>query len=110
MRRLLTVLALFALAPLTSGCLTAVVANNTFGAIDQAVSQKLDKDCSTYYLVGGKSYCQDRLHADLRAPVYCTRTLGGVECYSETDPYAVTDSARVAAPRVLTSPPRPESR
>lgn len=104
MRGILTALAILAFIPLLSGCLAATVANNTVGAIDLSISQKLAKDCSTLYVLAGEPYCQERLAEDVRDPVYCFRTLGGVDCYSETDPYAVSESSRVAAPMALTAP------
>ncbi len=109
MRGIITALAILALIPFLSGCLVATVANNTVGAIDLSISQKLAKDCSTLYVLSGDPYCQDRLKVDARDPVYCYRTLGGVDCYSETDPYAVSETSRVAPPMVLTAPQQAET-
>ena len=73
----------------TTGCTTAAVA-----VLDEKVSQMMEQDCTTVNIMLGESYCKDKRNEIKQEPVYCYRTLGGVDCYAQKGPYK-TESPRV---------------
>ncbi len=107
LQRLATIAVLVGFAVAGSGCLIAnTIASQTVGSIDQVVSMKLEKDCSMAYLVEGTAYCRDRVVENGRPHVYCYRTLGGVDCYAERDPYNVQSHDRTRPTSPLAVPDR----
>ncbi|MBO6825076.1 MAG: hypothetical protein JJ879_02655 [Sneathiella sp.] len=90
MLRLITVGFLLSLTLFTTGCTTAAVA-----VIDEKISQMTDKECTSVNIMLGESYCQDKVRQIKQEPVYCYKTLGGVDCYAEKDPYEDGQSERV---------------
>ncbi|MEH6403088.1 MAG: hypothetical protein V7750_06930 [Sneathiella sp.] len=81
-----------------SGCTTAAVA-----VIDEKISQMTDQDCTTVNIMLGESYCRDKDRAIKQEQVYCYRSLGGVDCYREKNPYDTDKSPRVQPYTVLGS-------
>jgi hypothetical protein len=81
-----------------SGCTTAAIA-----VIDEKISQMTDQDCTTVNLMLGDSYCKDNKVRITQAPLYCYRTLGGVDCYGDKDPYAMAGTERAASTSELGS-------
>lgn len=65
--------------------------------IDHVVSNAVGEDCSLVQLEEKGTYCQEKITV-VRPPVYCTKTLAGVDCYDRPDPYGNGD-------RPLASPP-----
>ena len=88
--RTLRLIALFALASATGGCLetAATVVGVSVAAVpligrtlgDAIVSGISGKDCSLVRLDAGKSYCAPE-EAPPAKPVVCTRSLGIVDCW-----------------------------
>ncbi|OUR75290.1 hypothetical protein A9Q83_17830 [Alphaproteobacteria bacterium 46_93_T64] len=72
-----------------TGCTTAAVA-----VIDEKISQLTDKECTSVNIMFGEDYCREKKRVIKQDPVYCYRTLGGVDCYSKKEPYT-KPSARV---------------
>lgn len=68
-------------------------AADTVEAIDAEVSGIVEKDCRVAYLFRGRRYCRQPEEPEA-PPLYCFRTLGGVDCYAEEDPYGVGRSGR----------------
>ena len=69
----------------TTGCTTAAVA-----VLDEKVSQMMEKDCTTVNIMLGESYCKAKRNEIKQEPVYCYKTLGGIDCYAEKGPYKST--------------------
>jgi hypothetical protein len=111
MSRIITTLLLLAIAVGASSCVpatiaaTGIVAVGTVDTVDAVLSRKLDQDCAVINLLEGP-YCRSRTLPNPQAPVYCYRTLGGVDCHAQADPYAV-ERERVTAPRALAMPVQP---
>ena len=92
-----------ALAMLTAGCQTPVefglngLGLMTYmgtgkGLSDHVVSYVSGRDCSMRGLISDGRLCRE-LTPDLpqpeeKAPVFCYRTLGVAECYTQPDPFA----------------------
>lgn len=81
-----------------TGCTTAAVA-----VIDEKISQMTEKDCTTVNIMLGEDYCRDRDRSLRQEQVYCYRSLGGVDCYREKNPYDTDKSPRVQPAAVLGS-------
>lgn len=102
MWRLLSLVFLFTVAACTE---TAI------GAIDEKVSQWTDRECSTVFMMLGDNYCREkRVIGDRPGErIHCFRTLGGVDCYAEADPYGINGSGRARQSTRLTDPGAPPS-
>lgn len=100
MWRLLSLVFLFTVAACTE---TAI------GAIDEKISQWTDRECSTVFLMLGDNYCRDKLVIGDRPGenMHCFRTLGGVDCYAEEDPYGINASGRTRQATRLADPGAP---
>lgn len=100
MWRLLSLVFLFTVAACTE---TAI------GAIDEKISQWTDRECSTVFLMLGDDYCREKRVIGERPgeKIHCFRTLGGVDCYAEADPYGVNASGRTRQATRLTDPGAP---
>jgi len=83
MLRLLRTSFLFGSLFFLAGCTTAAIA-----VIDEKMSQLTEKDCTSVNIVFGDGYCKEKTRPINQEPVYCYRTLGGIDCYAEKDPYA----------------------
>ncbi len=73
-----------------SGCTSAAVA-----IIDEKISQMTEMDCTSVNVMFGESYCREKLKKLKQEEVYCYKTLGGVDCYREKNPYKTEQSKRV---------------
>ncbi|WP_169567322.1 hypothetical protein [Sneathiella limimaris] len=80
---------LFSVLLSTTGCTSAAVA-----VLDEKMSQMTDKECTSVNIMLGEDYCKPKRNEIKQEQVYCYRTLGGVDCYSEKSPYS-TPSPRV---------------
>jgi hypothetical protein len=75
-----------------SGCVPLIVAETTSitntkkSLVDHAVSSAVGEDCSMVNLSQIGQYCREQITVE-RPPVYCTKTLGGVDCHDKPDPY-----------------------
>lgn len=100
MWRLLSLVFLFTVAACTE---TAI------GAIDEKISQWTDRECSTVFVMLGDDYCREKHVAGDRPgeKIHCFRTLGGVDCYAEADPYGINGSGRTRQATRLTDPGAP---
>ena len=75
---------------LVSGCST-----DAFKAVDKKISGLFGESCSITNLSAGEDFCPSPKAAYVQAPVYCYKTLGGVNCYNEENPYVTERSERV---------------
>lgn len=73
----------------TTGCTTAAVA-----VIDEKISQMTEKECTSVNIMFGESYCKEKGEPIKQEPVYCYKTLGGIDCYAKEAPYS-NNSPRV---------------
>jgi len=81
-----SLLALFSV----TGCTGAAVA-----VIDEKISQMTEMQCTSVNVMFGEDYCKEKREAIKQEQVYCYRTLGGVDCYSQKNPYNTEQSERV---------------
>ncbi|WP_293948811.1 hypothetical protein [Sneathiella sp.] len=89
--RLWTVVLLLAFAISTGGC-----SSDMFKSADQKVAGAFGETCSFTHLSKGKEFCPEvEGEAVVQAPLYCYRSLGTVDCYSEPNPYLNERSPRV---------------
>lgn len=60
---------------------------------DHLASEATTEDCNIRHVANGKKYCQTVVDPKMQAlqqaekEPYCYRTLGGVACYDQPDPY-----------------------
>ena len=105
MRALLLILPLFLTACTGAEVLVGVTAGAIpiFGRtpVDMAVSTATGLDCSIVHLDKNERYCHDR-ELPPEPPVFCTRSLGVADCWS--DPRRLPNTPREIAdgPRTLT--------
>ena len=107
MRRLSIIFGLFGVLALTSGCaqMVAGAANQVaVAAVDQKLSQVLERDCNSYRFIRGGEYCERRAAPDPGPEIYCFKTLGGIDCHRKPDPYEVSGAGRTVEPQALQSP------
>lgn len=87
--------------PLIGGVGTAVelesLTSTKMGLIDHAVSAARGEDCSIVQLEREGYYCKENIVVD-RSNLYCTRTLGEVECHNLPDPYRNADTSLASPP------------
>jgi len=65
--------------------------------VDHAVSAARGEDCSIVQLEREGYYCKENIVVD-RSNLYCTKTLGDVECHNLPDPYRNADTALASPP------------
>ncbi len=100
-RRKLTAFAPLGLALLLAGCGTAAVA-----IVDEKVSKWTASDCSANRFFTGGPYCREApVEPGPQPALYCYRTLGTVDCYSQPDPWGYDGNERVVRPPELQVPP-----
>lgn len=85
----------------------STIASTMVGTVDEAMSRRTDQECSVMNFVDGDGYCRSRTVPSGRPPVHCFRTLGGVDCYEETDPYGLTETGTVRPSPPLATDPAP---
>lgn len=73
------------------------------------VERRLDMTCNLENLVTDGSYCVSNYKPTDRKEVYCFKTLGGVDCYAEPDPYSLEGRQLPGPPRALADPRMPMS-
>lgn len=71
------------------------------------LERKLEATCNMYNIITDGSYCVSNYKPTDRQEVYCFKTLGGVDCYAEPDPYSLEGRQLPAPPRVLADPRMP---
>ena len=98
-------------APTLASAGPAIVATGAtvlgVATVDAIASRHTEKDCSVLNLLDGDPYCRSTTVPNGRPPVHCFKTLGGVDCYAEPDPYKLAETGRnpERAPRGPPPPP-----
>jgi hypothetical protein len=64
-------------------------------SVDKQISEYAGYNCSATNLSIGEDYCQYPKQSYVQAQVYCYKTMGGVDCYYEPNPYRSEQSERV---------------
>lgn len=107
MPRLAAALILSLSAGALGGCIMVptILVTSAIELVDETASLRLDMDCAATHIFLAEPYCRSRTLPNNEPPVYCFRTLGGVDCYAEDDPYGVGESSRVKPGRPLALPP-----
>lgn len=80
------------------------------GAIEVAkikVERRLEVTCNPLNLLSDGTYCVSNYKPTDRQEVWCFKTLGTVDCYSEPDPYSLAGRQLPTAPRPLADPRMP---
>ena len=110
MNRLLAILSLLGLA----ACASPLPPVGTTSALGlgadytvKKVEKRYDVECSLFNLLEAGNYCVSKYKPTDREQVHCFKTLGGVDCYSERDPYLLAGRSLPTAPRELADPPMP---
>jgi hypothetical protein len=105
MRQIFTAIYLLGAGLALSGCLVPTIAiTSGIELVDQTASIRLDKDCSAMHIFTGEEYCLPHTVPSGRTPVYCFKTLGGIDCYDNPDPYAVAETDRAKPSQQLAAP------
>lgn len=71
------------------------------------VERRLEMTCNLENIVTEGSYCVSNYKPTDRKEVYCFKTLGGVDCYAEPDPYSLEGRQLPGPPRALADPRMP---
>jgi len=71
------------------------------------VERKLEVTCNPLNLLSDGTYCVSNYKPTDRQEVWCFKSLGGVDCYGEPDPYSLAGRQLPAAPRPLADPRMP---
>ena len=71
------------------------------------IERRLDVTCNPLNMISDGSYCVSNYKPTDRQEVWCFKTLGGVDCYGEPDPYSLEGRALPAPPRPLADPRMP---
>ncbi len=71
------------------------------------VEHRLGVTCNLENIVVEGSYCVSNFKPTDRQEVFCFKTLGGVDCYAEPDPYSLEGRQLPAPPRALADPRMP---
>lgn len=90
--------ALLATVFTTSGC-----SSDVFKAVDKKVAGIFGDSCSFTNLSTGDDFCPTKREIFVQPPLYCYKTLGSVNCYSEENPYLTERSPRVRKVPALAS-------
>jgi hypothetical protein len=107
MQRFAAALLLTLSASALGGCVMVptILVTSAIELVDKTASIRLGMDCAATHIFIGDPYCRSNTVPNNIPPVYCYRTLGGVDCYAEEDPYAIAvSSTRVRPARVLAAP------
>lgn len=73
------------------------------------IERRLEVTCNPLNLISDGSYCVSNYKPTDHQEVFCFKTLGGVDCYAEPDPYSLEGRQLPAAPRALADPRMPMS-
>lgn len=71
------------------------------------IERRLEVTCNPLNLISDGSYCVSNYKPTDRQEVFCFKTLGGVDCYAEPDPYSLEGRQLPSPPRVLADPRMP---
>jgi hypothetical protein len=71
------------------------------------VERRLGMTCNLENIVIEGSYCVSNYKPTDRQEVFCFKTLGGVDCYAEPDPYSLEGRQLPGPPRALADPRMP---
>lgn len=71
------------------------------------VERRLEMTCNLENIVVEGTYCVSNFKPTDRQEVFCFKTLGGVDCYAEPDPYSLEGRQLPAPPRALADPRMP---
>lgn len=71
------------------------------------VERRLGMTCNLENIVIEGSYCVSNFKPTDRQEVFCFKTLGGVDCYAEPDPYSLEGRQLPGPPRALADPRMP---
>lgn len=71
------------------------------------VERRLEVTCNPLNLISDGTYCVSNYKPTDRQEVFCFKTLGGVDCYAEPDPYSLEGRQLPAPPRALADPRMP---
>ena len=100
-------------APTLASAGPAIVATGAtvlgVATVDAIASRRTEKDCSVLNLLDGDPYCRSTTVPNGRPPVHCFKTLGGVDCYSEADPYKLAETGHTPERAPLAPRPPPTS-
>lgn len=77
--------------------------------VQTKIERQLDVTCSPFNLLSDGHYCVSNYKPTDRQEVWCFKSLGGVDCYGEPDPYSLEGRALPDAPRPLADPRMPMS-
>ena len=100
MSRIIHIAVLVAAVSLLGGCTSTVI-----DVVDAKMSQITKLECSSARLLFGDSYCAEKPAVAQQEKVHCYRTLGGVDCYRDQNPYITEKSVRVSKVLALESSP-----
>lgn len=108
-------LALLLLLPLAlAACASPLPTAGTTGALGlgaevlvKKVEKRYDVECGFFNFLEAGEFCTSKYKPTDREEVHCFKTLGGVDCYSERDPYMLAGRSLPTAPRELADPPMP---
>lgn len=70
--------------------------------VDHVTSSAVGENCSIVAFTETGRYCQAEVTVQ-RPPVYCYRSLGGVDCYAQPDPSRVGDPGLASPPPIRTT-------
>ncbi|WP_298727143.1 hypothetical protein [uncultured Ferrovibrio sp.] len=85
----------------------AVVLGLGVEVIKTKIERRLEITCNPLNLISDGTYCVSNYKPTDRQEVWCFKTLAGVDCYGEPDPYSLQGRALPAAPRPLADPRMP---
>ncbi|WP_341895855.1 hypothetical protein [Ferrovibrio terrae] len=71
------------------------------------VERRLEMTCNLENVIVDGKYCVSNFKPTDRQEVFCFKTLGGVDCYAEPDPYSLEGRQLPAPPRALADPRMP---
>jgi hypothetical protein len=71
------------------------------------VEKRLGMTCNLENIIVEGSYCVSNFKPTDRQEVFCFKTLGGVDCYAEPDPYSLEGRQLPGPPRALADPRMP---
>lgn len=75
--------------------------------IKARVERRLEVTCNPLNLLSDGTYCVSNYKPTDRQEVFCFKTLGGVDCYAEPDPYSLEGRQLPGPPRALADPRMP---
>ena len=93
-----TFAALLAATIAIGGC-----SSDVFKTVDKKVAGIFGDSCSFTNLSSGDDFCPTKREIFVQPPLYCYKTLGGVNCYNEENPYMTEKSVRVRKVPALAS-------